>query len=206
MKLYKFGWPFRLLYPDYIWRKKTVNKELYLTFDDGPIPEVTEYVLDLLKEKGVKATFFCVGENITKHPEVYHKILQEGHRTGNHTYNHLKGFDTPIDEYVANVNKCNEVITEGAGRKLFRPPYGKIRRQQAKELKQQYDIVMWDVLANDFMKSVSADECLQKSVRYTRPGSIVLFHDSIKTFEKIKEVLPKYIDHFLAQGYNFIKL
>lgn len=206
MKLYKFGWPFRLLYPDYIWRKKTKDKEIYLTFDDGPIPEVTEYVLELLRQKDVKATFFCVGDNISKHPEIYQKILADGHRTGNHTYNHLKGFDTPLETYISNVDQCNELIQDDNERRLFRPPYGKIRKKQARQLKGRYDIVMWDVLSNDFMSSVDVQECFDKSVYYTCPGSIVLFHDSVKTFEKIREVLPRYIDHFKGEGYKFLKL
>ncbi len=203
MKLYKFGWPFRLLYPQFIWKKKSSSKVIYLTFDDGPIPEVTEYVLSLLEQYNAKATFFCVGENIEKHPEVYQALLDAGHRTGNHTYNHLKGFETKDEDYIANIHKCRDVITEQEGKKLFRPPYGKIRRRQARKLKKDYEIIMWDVLTNDFMNSVSKEECLSKSIRYTSPGSIVLFHDSVKTFDKIQFVLPRYIEYFLNKGYKF---
>lgn len=194
-----------MLYPNYIWRKKTADKVIYLTFDDGPIPEVTEYVLDLLDEKEIKATFFCVGENITKHQDIYLELISRGHSTGNHTYNHLKGFDTADKEYLENIERCKEVMHPDH-RRLFRPPYGKIRRRQSRKLNGKYDIVMWEVLSNDFMKEVSAEECLEKSIYYTKPGGIVLFHDSVKTFEKIKEVLPQYIDHFKSQGFKFAKL
>lgn len=203
MKLYKFGWPFRLLYPSYTWRRRSSEKVIYLTFDDGPIPEVTEYVLDLLKKYQVKATFFCVGENIKKHPEVYERLLSEGHKTGNHTYNHLKGFDTNDEDYLNNVQLCDDVMKEQQGRKLFRPPYGKIKRSQAKKLQHDYEIVMWEVLSNDFMKSVTSEECLKKSIAKTSKGSIVLFHDSVKTSSKIQYVLPRYLEHFIKKGFRF---
>ena len=204
MILYKFGRIFRTMFPGYLWKVSTNEKVIYLTFDDGPIPEVTEYVLDLLKKHGAKATFFCVGENIKKHPEVFKRVVGEGHAVGNHTYNHLKGIDTEDDLYLRNVEKCQEEIEKYTQSKLMRPPYGKAKKSQTRVLREEgYKIVMWDVLSNDFMEIVSAETCLMKSKKHTQKGSVVLFHDSVKTFEKIKEVLPQYLTYFIEKGFQF---
>lgn len=204
MKIYKFGTLFRTLFPHFVWRIKTNEKIIYLTFDDGPIPEVTEFVLDELNRVGAQATFFCVGENITKHPDVFKRVLTEGHSVGNHTYNHLKGSVTENEVYFENVTKCQDEIEKYTSSKLLRPPYGKIKKSQSKKLRGEgYKIVMWEVLGNDFMQGVSANECLDKSILFTKKGSVVLLHDSVKTFEKIRYVLPRFLDHFIAKGYKF---
>jgi peptidoglycan/xylan/chitin deacetylase (PgdA/CDA1 family) len=210
------GWLLSALYPSLIWKKKPEEKIIYLTFDDGPIPDVTEYVLSELKKYSIKATFFCVGDNIRKHPEVFQKILREEHRIGNHTFNHLKGWKTDDDKYFENVQKCEEIIRSSLvssssylyenHSKLFRPPYGLIKKSQIKELNKEYEIVMWDVLTGDFDQKLSKKDCLNKALKFTRNGSIVIFHDSFKAKKNLSYVLPKYIEHYLALGYRFEKL
>lgn len=211
------GWFLSALYPSLIWSKKTEEKVIYLTFDDGPISDITEYVLDELERFRAKATFFCVGDNITKHPEVFRKILIAGHETGNHTFNHLKGWKTEDALYMENISRCEEIIrevkqelqehTESAYTSpavpLFRPPYGLIKRSQIRQLKDTYRIVMWDVLTGDFNKDLSPEDCLKKAIRFTRKGSIVIFHDSVKAERNLRYVLPRYIEHFGSLGYRF---
>lgn len=193
---------FDYLIPRYTWRKK--DKGVYLTFDDGPIPEATLEVLDILKQYGIKATFFCVGENITKNPDILERIIKEGHSVGNHTYNHLSGAKTDTKTYIDNVEKCNAVFNEQKVKtKLFRPPHGRMTRAQRKAIPKEYEIIMWSVLSGDFSKSISAEKCLEKSVKHTKNGSIVLFHDSIKTIDKVREVLPRYIKEVKAKGLEF---
>lgn len=192
----------KFLYPSLTWNVRTSEKKIYLTFDDGPIPEVTEFVLDTLKKYDAKAVFFMVGDNIQKHPEVFKKVVGAGHLVGNHTFNHLKGWKTTDNEYFANVALCEQAIGEQSV-KLFRPPYGRIKRSQIRELKKQYKIVMWDVLSADYEKYLSKENCLKGTINATRNGSIVLFHDHLKTFEKIQYVLPLYLEHFKNKGYTF---
>lgn len=192
----------KLLYPKAIWNIKTEEKVLYLTFDDGPIPGLTEWVLDVLKSYQIKSTFFCVGNNIDKHPEVFNRILSEGHTVANHTYNHLKGFKTKTAEYMVNTIKC-EALTST---KLFRPPYGQLKRPQYKNLLENgYKIVMWDVISYDYEK-ISAESCFLNVKNNAKPGSIILFHDNIKAEENLKYALPKTIDHFLKLNYTFASL
>jgi len=210
------GWLLSTLYPSLIWKKRTEEKVLYLTFDDGPIPDVTEYVLGELRKNAIKATFFCVGDNIRKHPEVFQKIIREEHRIGNHTYNHLKGWKTDDAHYVENIKKCDEIIRSSAGQstsqcyenhtKLFRPPYGLIKKSQIKKIDTEYQIVMWDVLTGDFDVKLSKEACLSKALKYTRNGSIIIFHDSVKAEKNLSYVLPRFIDHYLSLGYRFEKL
>lgn len=195
------------------------EKKIYLTFDDGPIPGPTDFVLETLAKHSIKAVFFCIGDNVRKHPDVFKKIVDQGHTVGNHTFNHLKGWSTPLKKYVENVEACEDVIHKSwdtslrlpvtgdwppatGNQKLFRPPYGRITRAQIKALL-QYKIVMWDVLTNDYDRSVSHKACLQNSIRATRPGSVVVFHDSLKSEPNMAYTLPRYIDHFLEQGYSF---
>lgn len=202
------GWLLSLFYPDLVWRRKTRDKVIYLTFDDGPIPEITEYVLDVLKSRAIHATFFCVGDNIRKHPEIFKRIIEDGHRIGNHTFNHLKGWKTEDEVYCENIEKCTSIINSNQEHKvnLFRPPYGLIKKSQIRRVKDKYQIIMWDVLTGDFDPKHSPEECLNKAKKFTRSGSIVVFHDNIKAKNNLYYALPAYIDCFLEKGYRFEKL
>jgi len=179
---------------------------LFLTFDDGPISGPTEFVLEELEKFNAKATFFCIGDNICKHPEIFQRIVAEGHEIGNHTFHHLKGWGTSTEKYVDNVKLCQDQISSfqpPASKKLFRPPYGRIRGKQIDHLKDQYKIIMWDVLTSDYAQSQSPEKCLRGSIRATRPGSIVVFHDSLKAEKNIRYVLPRYLQHFSGLGFTF---
>jgi peptidoglycan-N-acetylglucosamine deacetylase len=209
------GWLFSSFFSGAEWRlkKKSDPKSIYLTFDDGPVPEATPYVLDLLKEFNIKATFFCVGGNIQKNPELYRRILREGHRTANHTFNHLKGWSHADDYYFANIMACEammEKLEEGIHmpdawrhERLFRPPYGKIKSAQCDYLSTIYRVIMWDVITGDFDQKRGAESCLKTANNDTRDGSIVIFHDSIKSLPILKQVLPLYIAKCLEDGYQF---
>ncbi len=185
-----------------IWRIENLEPTIYLTFDDGPIPELTPWVLDLLKKYKIKATFFCVGENITKYPDLYKRIIDEGHKTGNHTQNHLKGWKTKNKFYFRNVEECNKLVNS----RLFRPPYGRIKLSQFKFLSTNYKIVFWDVLSHDYNINISPETCLDNSIKYTRNGSIIVFHDNLKAERNLKHTLPLYIEHFLKFNYIFSTL
>lgn len=204
MYWHKNGFLLKWLYPWFVWHKSRSEKTIYLTFDDGPIPEVTEWVLHILQQYQAKATFFCVGDNIRKHPLVYEQVKQAGHTIGNHTYNHLNGWKTPKEVYMHNINQFEQAA--GKDIHLFRPPYGKITRQQAKIVRQTHQIIMWDVLSGDFDQNLSPAECLRKSIRYTEPGSIIIFHDSLKACKNLEYVLPQYLRHFHSLGYKFENL
>ncbi len=186
-------------YRDMTWRKSRSDKTIYLTFDDGPIPELTPFVLDILKKHGIKATFFCVGENIQKHSDLFRRLSAEGHRIGNHTYHHLKGWDYDTKSYIEDVKKCQELTQTS----LFRPPYGKIKKSQIKILKEDFELIMWDVLSGDFDTSLAPASCYDNVIKYTRPGSILVFHDNLKAISRLKHTLPRIIEHFKAQGYTF---
>jgi len=193
------------IYPDLIWRIPSVEKEIYLTFDDGPVPGPTDFVLETLKKYNCKATFFCIGDNVRKYPEVFKKVMEAGHVIGNHTFNHLKGWNTPLAKYVENAKQFDEQVRMENGEskiELFRPPYGRITRSQIRSLK-AYKIIMWDVLTIDYNKNISSDSCFKNSVAATRPGSIVVFHDSLKAERNMMYALPRFIEHFLDQGYVF---
>lgn len=187
-----------LFFPSLIWRVKTRSKLIYLTFDDGPVPEVTPQVLDILDAFGWKATFFCVGENVVKYPDLYQEILARGHRTGNHSYNHIRGFRYATEEYVQNVKKASEMIQS----KLFRPPHGRIKPAQLKALRKEYDIVMWDVITYDYDRGRSPERILKTIRRNLRKGSVVVFHDSLKAKENVLEVLPKALAFWQSKGYS----
>lgn len=189
----------RVWYAEGIWNKPRDDNKIYLTFDDGPIPDITPWILDILKEYKVKATFFCVGENIQKHPDIFLRIREEGHQIGNHTYNHLKGWNTEDSTYLDNVKKCQELT----GTALFRPPYGKAKKSQLKILKKSFDIIMWDVLSGDYDTDISAEQCLKNVVKYTKNGSIIVFHDSLKAQKNVWYALPKAIEYLLKKGYVF---
>lgn len=183
------------------------GKAVYLTFDDGPIPEVTPKVLAILAKYNVKATFFMVGENIDKHPEVFRQVVEAGHQIGNHTYNHLKGWKTPFDEYMSNVARCNKALFEYHPSvfipTLFRPPYGKATLRQRIALhKMGYTLIYWDVLTRDYDASVTPEQMLRLIQRETRPGSIINFHDSLKSNERMLRVLPQAIEWLQKEGYE----
>jgi len=187
---------------------------VYLTFDDGPIPEVTPRVLAILAQYGIKATFFMVGENIDKHPDVFEQVLQAGHSIGNHTYNHLKGWKTPYSAYMANIAQWEDAFRrhfpspsgepEGS---LFRPPYGKATLRQRRAIHRRgYRLIYWDILTRDYDASVTPEQMMTNIRRNTRPGSIINFHDSLKSNERMLTVLPQAIEWLQAQGYQFLPL
>lgn len=189
----------RPLFGKLIWRVKTESKLIYLTFDDGPVPEVTPQVLDILDEYGWKATFFCVGDNVRKYPEVYQEVLRRGHRVGNHSFNHIRGYRYTVEDYVANVKKASAYIDS----RLFRPPHGRITFSQIKALKGDYDIVMWDVITFDYDKKKKPEQIMRTVRRYLRKGSVVVFHDSIKAKENVLIVLPQALAYWKDRGYSY---
>jgi peptidoglycan/xylan/chitin deacetylase (PgdA/CDA1 family) len=208
MILHKTNFLMRALYPDFIWRKDKQEKTIYLTFDDGPIPDVTEFVLETLARFDAKATFFCIGDNIRKHPHIFEKIIDGGHTIGNHTYNHLRGWATEDEEYLANVKQCDAEISSklkwaGNRKKLFRPPHGRVKRSQAKGLLTEYEVIMWDVLTADYEASLSPERVLAKALQYTENGSIVLFHDSIKANKNMSFALPRLLEYFSEREFRF---
>ncbi|MFD2554702.1 polysaccharide deacetylase family protein [Sphingobacterium tabacisoli] len=189
----------RWMYPSVTWNRSRLDKKIYLTFDDGPIPEITPWILDVLKEYQVKATFFCVGANIVKHPDIFQRLLREGHRIGNHTYNHLKGWDTPDDSYMENVRLCQTHTQTN----LFRPPYARAKKSQINILKKDFELIYWDVLSGDFDLNLSPEKCYNNVLKHTKNGSIIVFHDNLKAIPRVKYTLPKVIEHFLKKGFTF---
>jgi peptidoglycan/xylan/chitin deacetylase (PgdA/CDA1 family) len=189
-------------YPSLVWNKVRDQKVIYLTFDDGPIPDVTTFVLKTLKAFDARATFFCVGDNIVKHPDIFQNLLDDGHQVGNHTFNHLRGWATPDAEYLQNFQQCQQLTQTN----LFRPPYGRIKKSQVRLIKQacpQVQIVMWDVLSGDFDTSLTPQDCFRNVIQYTENGSIVVFHDHLKAMDRLEYTLPKVLQHFREQGYTF---
>lgn len=172
---------------------------VYLTFDDGPIPQATPFILEILRQYGIKATFFMVGDNVRKYPELYQRIVDEGHQVGNHTYNHLGAFKHWTITYANNVHKANKLIHA----KLFRPPHGCMRHSEYWWLRHYFEIVMWDVVTRDYSKWVTADDVLNNVKRFTRNGSIITFHDSLKSIDKLHHALPAAIEWLKEQGYAF---
>lgn len=189
----------RWMYPRALWRMDKNDKSVYLTFDDGPIPEITPWVLDLLDKYNIKATFFLVGDNIRKHPEEFKMIVNRGHRLGNHTFNHLKGFEYNSQDYMANTEKANEYLKTD----LFRPPHGHMKIFQYYALRNKYRIVMWDLVSRDYSKRLNGKQVLEKVKHYARNGSIITFHDSLKSEQNMKYALPRSIEWLLKQGYTF---
>jgi peptidoglycan/xylan/chitin deacetylase (PgdA/CDA1 family) len=187
------------MFSDLVWRIDSHEADIYLTFDDGPIPEVTPWVLDQLDEYHAKATFFCVGQNIDRFPHIFNEVKSRGHAIGNHTYNHLSGWANDNTDYLLNIRKGAMV----SGSRLFRPPYGRLRPSQTRFIKHHYKIVMWDVLSGDFDPQLSAEACYQNVIKNTRQGSIIVFHDSLKSEKKLHSVLPRVLEYFTIQGYNF---
>lgn len=192
----------------YIWDKPNTERKIYLTFDDGPIPEVTPWVLEVLREFNIPATFFCVGENISKYPDIFSQVINDGHRIGNHTFNHLKGWKTSTTNYLDNIEKTqNAIVEHGLRTHLFRPPYGKLTPAQTKAILQlNYEIVMWTVLSKDYRKTLSSEKVLDNIVSNTTSGSIIVCHDNIKAFDNLKAVLPQAIEMLLEKGFVFGEL
>jgi peptidoglycan/xylan/chitin deacetylase (PgdA/CDA1 family) len=190
---------YRALFPGAHWRFYTKEKTVYLTFDDGPIPEMTPWVLDLLDKYNIKATFFCVADNVRKYPEIYQQILEKGHLTGNHTFHHLQGLKVDSKIYLKDVEEAEQFIKSD----LFRPPHGHLRFPQFFALRKRYKIIMWDVVTRDYSCLINTDQVFKNVKKYTRNGSVIVFHDSLKAADKIKEALPKSIDWLIEQGYSF---
>lgn len=185
--------------PSLTWKVKNHDKKIYLTFDDGPHPTITPWVLQTLAQYHAKATFFCVGDNVRKFPETYAQILQAGHRTGNHTFNHVNGWRTKNRLYYKNIEMAASLIKSN----LFRPPYGRITATQSRALKKNYQIVMWDVLTCDFDKNLNVEVALDNCIRLTEEGSIVVFHDSEKAAANMMRMLPSMLSHFSEKGFTF---
>jgi peptidoglycan/xylan/chitin deacetylase (PgdA/CDA1 family) len=190
---------YRAFFPGAHWRFHTKEKAVYLTFDDGPIPEMTPWVLEVLDKYGIKATFFCVADNVRKYPEVYQQILERGHLTGNHTFHHLQGLKVSSKNYLKDVEDAELFIQST----LFRPPHGHLRFPQFLALKKRYKVIMWDVVTRDYSCLVNADQVFKNVKKYTRNGSVIVFHDSLKAADKIKDSLPKSIEWLIEQGYSF---
>lgn len=201
------------MFPNYVWDISTTEKVIYLTFDDGPTPEITNWTLDILKQYNAKATFFCIGNNIEKYPDIFQDILNEEHVIGNHTQNHIKGWKTKAKDYLKNIVVAEEVIkSQIVNHKslivnLFRPPYGQITPKQGKKLIELgYKIIMWDVLSFDWDKSVDKKKCLSNVIKKTANGSIIVFHDSIKASKNMQYALPLALEYFSKKGYAFKSL
>jgi peptidoglycan/xylan/chitin deacetylase (PgdA/CDA1 family) len=189
----------RLLYPGAIWRLNRSKKVVYLTFDDGPTPDVTSWVLDLLYKENVLATFFCLGKNVDEHPGLFQNIVEREHRIGNHSYSHPRSFRTATHIYVADIEKAAGSIQS----KLFRPPYGQLGFRSFIKLRKNYSIVFWDVLSEDYNPDCSPEQVIDNVMRYTRPGSLIVFHDSLKAFPRLQIALPEVILRLKAKGYTF---
>lgn len=194
---------YRLLFPEAIWRiKKNRQKVVFLTFDDGPIPEVTPWVLDTLDKYGVKATFFMVGDNVARHPELYEEVKRRGHSVGNHTMHHLQGMKVTSYRYMHDITEANDLIDSP----LFRPPHGLLRWKQATAIKDRYNIVMYDLVTRDYSKKLTPEKVLGNVRRFARNGSIIVFHDSLKAEKNMKAVLPQAIEWLRSRGYSFERI
>lgn len=204
MYLVKTNFLLKSIYHHRIWDMPTKEKKIYLTFDDGPHPEITAFVLDELKKYNAKATFFCIGKNVEAYPETYKRILMEGHATGNHTHNHLNGWKVEEKEYFENIAKAKKLIDSN----LFRPPYGRLSNFAAKHLNENagFNIIMWTVLSGDFDVKLGGQECFKNVIKNTEAGSIVVFHDSEKAFTRMRYALPTSLEHFSKKGFLFEKI
>ena len=189
----------RWLYPKALWRMDRRERAVYLTFDDGPIPESTPFILDILRRFGVRATFFVVGDNVRKYPDLFQRIIDEGHLVGNHTHNHISGFRHTVRDYMFNVEKANAYIRSH----FFRPPHGWMRLSQYAWLSRRYKVVMWDVVTRDYSKWMTPDDIVNNVKRYVRNGSIITFHDSLKAIDKLHTALPQSLQWLTEQGYAF---
>jgi peptidoglycan/xylan/chitin deacetylase (PgdA/CDA1 family) len=202
------------IFSNYVWDVPNTENKVYLTFDDGPTPEITEWVLEELQKYNAKATFFCIGKNIEKHPDIFEKVINDGHSIGNHTFNHLNGWKTTTKEYIENSIQCEVFINQSRNCKpntehckLFRPPYGKIKALQSKKLLQLgYKIIMWDVLSADYDTTITPEKCLKNVLENATSGSIIAFHDSVKAFPNLKYALPIALKSLKEKGFVFEKL
>ena len=204
MNWVKIHWIFKKLFSNYVWDIPNSENKVYLTFDDGPTPEITEWTLNQLKEYNAKATFFCIGDNVRKYPEIFQKVINEGHSIGNHTFNHLNGWETSTSDYIENVKlyeiEHNKLNTEHC--QLFRPPYGKIKPSQSKILRKLgYKIMMWDIISYDFDAKISKEQCLENVLKNVKTGSIIVFHDSKKAFTNLEYALPRTLDFLKKKGF-----
>lgn len=195
-KIYR---PIQSLFPQYTWRLKNDENTIYLTFDDGPYPGVTDEVLSILSKYNAKGTFFCIGANVEKHPELYQQIIDEGNAVGNHSYSHRSGWKMSKSSYVEDVARAKKHIDSN----LYRPPYGRLKRSQASVLSEDYNIIMWDVMPGDFDASRSADQCYSSIIKNTTSGSIIVLHDNLKSKSNVLDVLPRALEYFKTQGYRF---
>lgn len=194
---------YRLLFPEAIWRIKHRNRRVvYLTFDDGPIPEVTPDVLEILDRYNVKATFFMVGDNVARHPELLDEVRRRGHAVGNHTMKHIQGIKCTWRTYARNIADADELI----GSRLFRPPHGLMKRIQMRTVNQRYNVVMYDVITRDYNSKLTPERVLDNVKRYARDGSIIVFHDSLKARDRMLPVLPQAIEWLLANGFTLLPL
>ena len=204
----KTNWLIKKIFSKYIWDLPNNDNKIYITFDDGPTPEITEWTLNQLNNFNAKATFFCIGDNIRKYPEIFKKVISEGHSIGNHTFNHLNGWQTSTNDYIENVKNCfihQQPSTNN--HQLFRPPYGKIKPSQSIKLRKQgYKIIMWDVLSEDFDATISKEKCLENVINNMQSGSIIVFHDSIKAFPNLEYTLPKVLEIGSKKGFIFEKI
>lgn len=192
----------RLLFKESVWRIGSNEKKVYITFDDGPIPEATPWILETLRKYDIKATFFCVGDNVRKYPELFANILNEGHSVGNHTFNHLQAFRVSSQHYFDNIYKGDQLINSN----LFRPPHGQLRKIHAMILKKNHKIIMWDVVTRDYSNKLTAQDVFNNVKKYARNGSIIVFHDSLKSIDKLKTALPQSLEWLKSQGYSFEKI
>lgn len=218
----KTNWLIKKLFSNYVWDIPNHENKVYLTFDDGPTPEITEWTLAQLKSFDAKATFFCIGDNVRKFPEIFQKVINDNHSIGNHTFNHLNGWNTEMEVYIKNVELCNQEMVERRRQKaessittikdnlqteLFRPPYGKIKPSQSKILRKQgYKIIMWDVISYDFDATISPEKCLENVLKNVQSGSIIVFHDSKKAFQNLEFVLPRTLQFLKENGFVCDKL
>lgn len=206
----KTGRLIKKLFPGFVWDIPNSDKTVYLTFDDGPTPEITEWVLSLLKQHDIKATFFCIGNNIAANPDIFKKVIEDGHAIGNHTYDHVNGWKNDNETYFQNTIACQKEIAGLMGREtnLFRPPYGKIKSSQAREVRKMgYKIIMWDVLSADFDRSITPEKCLKNVINNnTREGSVIIFHDSVKAFPNLEYALPRTIEYLKEKNFRFGKI
>lgn len=203
----------RKLFSNYIWLLPNNDKKIYLTFDDGPIPEITEWILEELRIHNAKATFFCIGKNVEANPELFEKIVTQGHSIGNHTHNHLNGWKSNTSDYLENFQDCEKTLARCSEKlnyalpKFFRPPYGKIKKSQAKKIKNKgYKIIMWDIVSGDFDRNISQEKCLNNIIKNIEAGSIVVFHDSLKAYRNLKYALPKVLAYLQDNNFKCVQL
>jgi peptidoglycan/xylan/chitin deacetylase (PgdA/CDA1 family) len=203
--LVKTPWWLKKLYPGCLWDMPVKENTIYLSFDDGPHPTITPFVLQLLKKYNAKATFFCIGENVARYPDIYRQIIDEGHAVGNHTFHHINGWKTTAKDYEADINKAGDYIHS----RLFRPPYGRMKRSQLRRLMQvdnKMTVVMWNILAGDWDKDLEPEKCFQRMKKKIRPGDIIVFHDSDKAWDRMSYSLPLVLEEFTRLSYRFMSI